>query len=114
MEYGEQTERIASHGREEVDQVAVVAHPSREEVTGALVRDLSTGDALSEMVGSMVPDLYEPPVAELDRVEHVSESYWVLVVAVFAMALLLAAYCRDTGGHPVIRATWRGFVVKCY
>jgi hypothetical protein len=115
VEYGELTGCIASHEREEVDQVTVmVAHPPREEVTEALVWDSRVGDAISGMSGSMVPDLYEPPVAELDHIEHESESYWWVLVLVFAAALAWAAYCRQTGGRPVIRATWRGFIVRCY
>ena len=92
----------------------MVAHPSRGEVTEALVRDLPAADAISGMAGSMVPDLYEAPVAELDHIEFESESYWWVIVAVFAAALAWAAYCKSTGGDPVIRATWSGFIVKCY
>ena len=44
----------------------MVAHPSGKEVTEALVWDLPAGDVLSGMAGSMVPYLYEPPVAVLD------------------------------------------------
>jgi hypothetical protein len=115
VEYGEQTEFIASREREEVDQVTeMVAHPSRKEVTEALVRDLQAGDVLSGVAGSRVADLYEPPVAVLDHIEHESESYWWVIVMLFSAALAWAAYCRSTGGHPVIRATWRGFIVRCY
>jgi hypothetical protein len=115
VEYGEQSEFIASREREEVDQVTeMVAHPSRKEVTEALVRDLQAGDVLSGVAGSRVADLYEPPVAVLDHIEHESESYWWVVVLLFSAALAWAAYCRSTGGHPVIRATWRGFIVRCY
>ena len=92
----------------------MVAHPLREEVTEALVRDLQAGEAISGMAGSMVPHPYEPPVAELDVIEHESESYWWVLVVAFAAALAWAAYCRHTGGHPVIRATWRGFIIRCY
>ena len=92
----------------------MVAHPSRKEVTEALVRDLPAGDVLSAVAGSMVPDLYEPPVAVLDHIEHESESYWWVIVVLFTAALAWAAYCRSTGGHPVIRATWRGFIIRCY
>ena len=116
VENGKQTECIASREREEVDQVTeMVVHPSRKEVTEALVRDLPAGDVLFGMAGrSMVPDLYEPPVAVLDHIEHESESYWWIVVVLFSAALAWAAYCKSTGGHPVIRATWRGFIVRCY
>jgi hypothetical protein len=115
VEYGEQTEFIASREREEVDQVTeMVAHPSRKEVTEALARDLQAGDVLSGVAGSRVADLYEPPVAVLDHIEHESESYWWVIVMLFSAALAWAAYCRSTGGHPVIRATWRGFIVRCY
>ena len=115
VEYGEQAERIASHEREEVDQVTVMAvDPPREGVTEALVRDLSVGDAIFGMAQSMVPDFYEAPVARLDHIEHQSESYWWVLVLVFAAALAWAAYCKSTGGNPVIRATWRGFIVRCY
>jgi hypothetical protein len=107
--------RIASRKREEVDQVTeMVVHPSRKEVTEALVRDVQGGDALSEMAGRRVPDLYEPPVAVLDHIEHESESYWWVIVVFFSAALAWAAYCKSTGGHPVIRATWRGFIIRCY
>ena len=92
----------------------MVAHPSGEEVTEALVWDLPAGDVLSGVAGSMVPDLYEPPVAVLDHIEHESESYWWIIVLFFSAALAWAAYCRSTGGHPVIRATWSGFIVRCY
>ncbi len=92
----------------------MVAHPSRKEVTEALVRGLQAGDVLSGMTGSRVADLYEPPVAVLDHIEHESESYWWIVVVLFSAALAWAAYCRSTGGHPVIRATWRGFIVGCH
>jgi hypothetical protein len=115
VEYGKQSQRIASREREEVDLVTeMVAHPSRKEVTEALVWDLPAGDVLSGMEGSMVPDLYEPPVAVLDVIEHESESYWWIIVVLFSAALAWAAYCRSTGGHPVIRATWSGFIVRCY
>jgi hypothetical protein len=115
VEYGKQTERNASREREEVDQVTeMVAHPSGKEVTEALVRDLPAGDVLSEMASSMVPDLYEPPVAGLDHIEPEGESYWWVLVLLFSAALAWAAYCRSTGGHPVIRATWSGFIVRCY
>ena len=89
-----------------------VAYPLRTEVTEALVRDLLAGD--SKVAEAMVPDFYEPPVAGLDHVEHQSESYWWVVVLIFAAALSWAAYCRSTGGHPVIRATWSGYIVRCY
>ncbi len=92
----------------------MVAHPSRKEVTEALVWDLPAGDVLSGMAGSMVPDLYERPGAVLDHIEHESESYWWIIVLFFSAALAWAAYCRSTGGHPVIRATWSGFIVRCY
>ncbi len=92
----------------------MVAHPPRKEVTEALVWDFPPGDAISTMAESMVPDYYEPPVAGLDHIEHESESYWWVVVVAFAAALAWAAYCRHTGGHPVIRATWRGFIIRCY
>jgi hypothetical protein len=92
----------------------MVAHPSREEVTEALVRDLPAGCVLSGMAGSRVPDLYEPPVAALDAIEHESESYWWVIVVLFSAALAWAAYCRSTGGHPVIRPTWRGYIIRCY
>ena len=88
--------------------------PLREGVTEALVRDLSVGDAIFRMAESMVPDFYEAPVARLDHIEHQSESYWWVLVLVFAAALAWAAYCKSTGGNPVIRATWRGFIVRCY
>ena len=92
----------------------MVAHPLRKEVTEALVRDLPAGDAISGLAGGMVPDLYEAPVAELDHIERESESYWYVIVLLFAAALAWAAYCRHRGGHPVIRATWSGFIVRCY
>ncbi len=92
----------------------MVARSSRREVTEALARDLSAGDAISGMAGSMVLDFYEPPVAELDHIEHESESYWWVIVLLFSAALAWAAYCKSTGGRPVISATWRGFLVKCY
>ena len=92
----------------------MVVHPLRKEVTQALVRDLPVGDVLSGVAGSIVPDLYEPPVAVLDHNEHESESYWWVIVLLFSAALAWATYCRSTGGHPVIRATWRGFIVRCY
>ena len=92
----------------------MVAHSSRKEVTEALARDLPAGGAISGMAGSMVLDFYEPPVAELDHIEHESESYWWVIVLLFSAALAWAAYCRSTGGHPVIRATWSGFIVRCY
>ncbi len=92
----------------------MVAHPSRKEVTEALVRDLHSGDVLSGMAGGRVPHVYESPVAVLDHIEHESESYWWIVVVLFSAALAWAAYCRSSGGHPVIRATWRGFIVRCY
>jgi len=92
----------------------MVVHPSRKEVTGALVRDLQAGDVFSGMASSKVADPYEPPVAVLDHIEHESESYWWIVVLLFSAALAWAAYCRSQGGHPVIRATWRGFIVRCY
>ena len=44
----------------------MVAHPSGKEVTEALVWDLPAGDVLFGMAGSMVSDIYEPPVAVLD------------------------------------------------
>ncbi|MDQ3864813.1 MAG: hypothetical protein M3317_15195 [Actinomycetota bacterium] len=115
MDYERRFGRTASQEREEVDQVAVmVAHPQGEEVKEALVRDLPAGDAIFGTAGSMVPDYYEPPVAGLDHIEHESESFWWVIVVAFAAALAYAAYCRHTGGHPVIRATWRGFIIKCY
>ena len=106
---------IASREREEVDQVTeMVAHPSRKGVTEALVGELQAGDVLSGMAGGGAADLYEPPVAVLDHIEHESESYWWIVVVLFSAALAWAAYCRSTGGNPVIRATWRGYIIRCY
>ena len=92
----------------------MVVHPSRKEVTGALVRGLPAGDVLSGVAGGRVPDLYESPVAVLDHIEYESEPYWWIIVLLFSAALAWAAYCRSKGGHPVIRATWSGFIVRCY
>ena len=92
----------------------MVVHHPQERVAEALVRDLPPGDAIYGMAGSMVPVVYEPPVAGLDHIEHESESYWWIIVLLFGAALAWAAYCKTTGGHPVIRATWRGFIVRCY
>ncbi len=92
----------------------MVVHPSRKEVTEALVRDLHPGDVLSGMTDSRVPHLYESPALVLDHIEHESESYWWVIVVFFSAALAWAAYCKSTGGHPVIRATWRGFIIRCY
>ncbi len=92
----------------------MVVYPARKEVSEALVRELPAGDVLSGMASSRTADLYEPPVAVLDHIEHESESYWWVIVMLFSAALAWAAYCRSQGGHPTISATWRGFVIRCY
>ena len=68
--------------------------------------------------GLLIPDLYEVPVAEVERVERETESYvaWVVVLGfvAYAIALYWAHKCNRRGGDPSITfSALRGFVVKC-
>lgn len=85
---------------------ATVAHTPLEEVS------------LEKATGLLLPDLYEVPVAEVERVERETESYlwWVIVLGfvAYGIALYWADRCNRRGGDPSIRFTWRGFVVRCY
>jgi hypothetical protein len=79
----------------------MIAHPTSEEAAKLLL-----------------PDLYEPPIAEVEHVERETESYvaWVIVLGfvAYAIALYWAHKCRRRGGDPSIAfSALKGFIVKC-
>jgi hypothetical protein len=100
----------------------MVAHPlledvSPEETTKLLLPDLFVENALSGAKERLAPNLYEPPVAEVEHVERETESYvaWVIVLGfvAYALALYWADRCNRRGGDPVIRfSVIRGFGVR--
>jgi hypothetical protein len=66
----------------------------------------------------LLPDLYEAPIAGVERVERESESYvaWIVVLGfvAYAVALYWAHKCNRRGGDPTITfSALRGFIVKC-
>ena len=78
----------------------MVAHPYPEEAAELLL-----------------PVLYETPTAEVEQVEHETESYlaWVVVLGfvAYAIALYWAHKCNRRGGDPQITfSVLRGFRVQ--
>jgi len=63
--------------------------------------DHPSAEGISEL---LLPDLYEPPVAEVERVERETESYlvWIVVLGfvAYAIALYWAHKCKKRGGTP--------------
>ena len=78
----------------------------------------SLEDALPGVGESLIPDLYEAPVAEVEHVERETESYvaWVIVLGfvAYALALYWAQRCKRRGGDPNIKfSVLKGFIVRC-
>ena len=64
----------------------------------------------------LLPELYEPPSAEVEHVERETESYvaWVVVLGfvAYALALYWAHKCKRKGGDPSITfSALKGFGV---